>query len=101
MKGFSYNTRSNLGAWGWTLNLPSGSDLGLAGFHEINAHTFLLKTFFRVVQVPLVTQGLQGRMGPPDPPVVLVLLEVQDLLESGVSPAYQEKKVPQEHKERG
>lgn len=39
MKGFSYNTRSNLGAWGWTLNLPSGSGSGLAGFHDTNAST--------------------------------------------------------------
>lgn len=62
---------------------------------------YLVPLVAMVVQVPLVTQGLQARMGPPDPPVVLVLLEVQGLLESGVSPAHQEKKVPQEHKERG
>lgn len=54
-----------------------------------------------VVQVPLVTQDLQARMGLPDPLVVLVLLEVQDLLESEVSPAHQEKKGPQAHEEKG
>lgn len=54
-----------------------------------------------VVQVPLVTQDLQARMGLPDPLVVLVLLEVQDLPESEVSPEHQEKKGPQEHEEKG
>lgn len=65
------------------------------------AHAFLLKTLFRVVQVPLATQALQARMGLLDPPAVLVLLEVQDLLASGVSPALQEKKGPQEPEEKG
>lgn len=65
------------------------------------AHTLLLKTLFRAAQVPLVMQGLQARMGPPDPPGAPVLLEVQDLLESEVSPAHLEKKGPQEHEEKG
>lgn len=44
MKGFSYNTRSDLGAWGWTLNVPPGNDSGLAGFHETNASTCMQLT---------------------------------------------------------
>lgn len=65
------------------------------------AHAFLLITLSRVAQVPLVTQALQARMGLLDPLAVLVLLEVQDLLESEVSPAHQEKKGPQEPEEKG
>lgn len=65
------------------------------------AHAFLSITLFRVVQVPLVTQDLQARMGLPDPLVVLVLLEAQDLLESEVSPAHQERKGLQVHEEKG
>lgn len=60
-----------------------------------------LKLFFRAAQVPLVTQGPQARTGLPDPPVALVLLEVQDLLGSEVSLVHQEKKGPQEHEEKG
>lgn len=62
---------------------------------------YLVPLVTMAVQVPLVTQGLQARMGLPDPPVVLVLPGVQDLLESEVSPAHQEKKGPQEREERG
>lgn len=46
-------------------------------------------------------QGLQARMGLLDPPVVPVLLAVQDLLEQEVSPAHQVKKGHQEHEEKG
>lgn len=60
-----------------------------------------LKLFFRAAQVPLVTQGPQVRTGLPDPPVALVLLEVQDLLGSEVSLVHREKKGPQEHEEKG
>lgn len=62
---------------------------------------YLVPLVTMVVQVPLATQALQARMGLPDPPAVLVLLEVQDLLASGVSPVLQEKKGPQEPEEKG
>lgn len=62
---------------------------------------YLVPLVTMVVQVPLVTQDLQARTGLPDPLVVLVLLEAQDLLESEVSPAHQEKKGPQAHEEKG
>lgn len=62
---------------------------------------YLVPLVTMVVQVPLVMQDLQARMGLPDPLVVLVLLEAQDLLESEVSPAHQEKKGPQAHEEKG
>lgn len=98
---------------GWPLNPPSGNESSLVGFHEERsipvsmccsdntAHALLFKIPFRVVQVPLVMQGLQARMGLPDPRVALVLLAVQDLLEQEVSPAHQVKKGHQAHEEKG
>lgn len=55
----------------------------------------------RVVQVPLVMQGLQARMGLLDPLVMLDLLVAQDLLDYVVSLVLQVKKGLQVHGERG
>lgn len=98
---------------GWTLNLPSGSESSARlSWGKINTRqhalpfqiqqlTLFFQIPFRAVQVPLVTWGLQARMGLLDPLVALVLLAVQDLLEQEVSLAHLVKKGHQAHEEKG